>query len=281
MASQGYVKYKNRYITTQERDVIEKTSQELKLERAWGPKIRMWLAWLDDANGLRNQQGLNELKNINDPHAATEVIKCLCGHPRTQIRSLAVAILIKISGPRAVAGLVQMALFDESDDVRTAALEGIGREYFQHAQSGFIRSLRSEYNAIVCRAATALAQIGDKEAVGPLIDALVTVHQYQVMADVPVQPTYSFSTGGGFAPTGTTLPPEIMAAVRTGNMPAPIIVPSGETITKKVVTVRVEHYNQEVLDALEKLTTKNYGYDKRTWGLWWSAEKNMGGKSSK
>jgi hypothetical protein len=281
MASQGYVKYKNRYITTQEMEIIEKTTDELKLERLWPPKIRMWLAALEDPNSSRGGQGLNELRNINDPHAVNAVIKFMCGDSRVEIRQLSVAILIKIAGGKAIAGLVQMALFDESPDVRSAALEGIGSDSYQYAQSGFIRSLKSEDNAIVCRAASALGKIGDKNAVGPLIEALVTAHQYQVATDIPVQPSYSFTTDGNFGSNNQTLPPEIMAAVRTGHMQTPIIAPSGDSIPKKVVAVRVDHYNKEALSALEKLTEKNFGYDKRTWKLWWSAEKNMGGKSVK
>lgn len=280
MTSQGYVKYKNRYILPQELEVIERSADELKHERSWFPKVRLWVGWLDGSEGTRSRQAVSELKKIDDPHAATAVIKFLSGDSRVAVRELSVQILINISGSKAIAGLVRMALYDESEDVRERALQGIGPDFYQNAQPIFVAALKNESNAVVCRAAMALEKIGDKKVVSPLIDALVTIHQYQVAMDVPKNQIYSFTTDGNFAQTGTPLPPDLMAAVRTGHMNAPIVVPT-DAPPKKMVTVRVEHQNAEVLKALEKLTDKNFGFDKRTWNLWWSAEKNQGGKLAK
>ncbi len=281
MASQGYVKYKNKYITPQELEVIEKTTEELERERGWFQKVRLWHGWLDGANEDRSRKAIVEFKAIDDPHAATAIVKFVCPDPRVEVRGLSVDVLVKISGHKAVAGLVKMALFDEATQVRSAALEGIGRDYYQHAQNAFAKELKSDYNAVVCRAATALGRIGDKKIVGSLIDALITVHQYQVVSDVPVSPTYSFTTDGNFGSNTAALPPSVMAAVRTGQMLPPVMAPSNDFIPKKTVTVRVEHYNEDVLNALVKLTQQNFGYDRRTWNLWWAAEKHSGGKQPK
>ncbi len=281
MASQGYVKYKNKYITSQELEVIEKTADELQRERGWFQKIRLWHGWLDGSNSDRNRQAIAELKGLEDPNSATAIIKFLAADPRAEVRELSVAILVKISGNKAIFGLVKLALFDEASEVRTAAMAGIGQEYYQHAQSAFVQALRSEYNTVVCRAAVALGQIGDKNTIGPLIDALVTAHHYQVTTDVPANQTYSFNTDGSFASNSPPIPASVMAAVRTGQMLPPTIAPSNDVTPKKTVTIRVEHYNTDVLEALEKLTKQNFGYDKRTWGLWWAAEKNLGTKSAK
>ena len=278
MTSQGYVKYKNKYITPQELDIIEKTADELQREKGWFQKVRAWHGWLVGSSVDRHRKALEEFNALSDPNAATAVIKFLGDDPRVEVRRLCVAVLIRMSGGKAVAGLVRIALFDVSPEVREVARDGIGPEDYEHAQHAFVMALRSEYNAVVCRAAIALGQIGDKKAVGPLIDALVTVHLYQVTSDVPVQPTYSFTTDGGFGSNGTAIPPQVMAAVRTGQMLPPVIAPTGDALPKKTVTVRVEQQNSEVLEALEKLTQQNFGFDKRTWGLWWAAEKNAGGK---
>lgn len=279
MASQGYVKYKSKYVTQQELEVLEKTSDELQRERSWFSKVRLWHGWLDD-NGARGRQGMNELRSITDPHAATAVIKFLGADGRAPVRELCVAVLIKISGNKAVAGLVKLALFDDSIEVREAALKGIGQDYFQHAQMVFVNALRNESNAVVCRSAKALEQIGDKKAVGPLIEALVTIHNYQVAMDVPNSQVYSFNTDGSLASGLTPLPADVIAAMRTGNSQPAIIVPY-DPPPKKMVTIRVEHRNAEVLAALQKLTEKDFGYDVRTWNLWWAAEKNQGGKAVK
>ena len=281
MTSQGYVKYKNKYITPQELEVIENTAEELERERSWFQKVRLWHGWLDGHHENRRPQGLSNLKAIDDPNAAPAVIKFLANDSRIAIRELGVSILCKVSGAKAIGGLVKLALFDEATEIRTAALEGIGRPNYERAQKAFITALKNDSNLVVCRAAVALGQIGDINAIGPLIDALVTTHVYQVAMDIPNNQTYSFSTDGNFASNTPAVPPGVMAAVRAGQLLPPVFVQASDTPAppKKMVNVRIEHYNTETLNALGRLTHQNFGYDKRTWQLWWAAEKNAGGKS--
>jgi hypothetical protein len=280
MKSQGYVKYKNKYITPQELEVIENTAEELDREKGWFQKVRLWHGWLDGQHENRRAQALSNLKGIDDPNAAPAVIKFLAADVRVPVRELGIAILVKISGTKAVAGLVKLALFDESTDIRSAALEGIGRPHYERAQKAFITALKNDSNLVVCRAATALGQIGDTNAVGPLIEALMTAHVYQVPVDGPGNQTYSFATDGSSI-SNTPVPPAVMTAVRNGQLLPPIVVQANDTPTppKRLVNVRIEQNNAEVLAALGKLTQQNFGYDKRTWHLWWAAEKNSGAKT--
>lgn len=281
MTSQGYVKYKNKYITPQELEVIENTAEELERERGWFQKVRLWHGWLDGNHENRRALAVSNLKGIEDPNAAPAVIKFLAADSRLALRELGVEILVKISGAKAITGLVKLALFDESPDIRSAALGGIQKPDYERAQKSFIAALKNDSNVVVCRAATALGQIGDKNAIGPLIDSLMTAHVYQVAADIPNNQTYSFSTDGNFASNSTSIPPAVLAAVRAGQLLPPIVVQSSDAPSppKRMVNVRIEHYNAESLQALGKLTQQNFGYDKRTWNLWWAAEKNSGGKT--
>ena len=43
---------------------------------------------------------------------------------------------------------------------------------------------------------------------------------------------------------------------------------------KRKMVVKRDHQNAEVLTALQRITGKNFGYDERTWRLWWNAEKS-------
>ena len=279
MASQGYVKYKNKYITPQELEVIENTKEELDRERAWFQKIRLWHGWLDGQHENRRSQAMASLNSVEDPSAAPAIMKFLAVDSRTPIRELAVSMLIKISGSKSTTGLVKLSLFDEETQIRTAAVKGIGNTHYELAQKAFVAALKNESNAVVCRAANALGQIGDKEAVKPLIEALITMHQYQVAMDLPNNQTYSFNSDGSFSSNTPAVPPGVMAAVRTGQLLPPVFAAPSDAPAppKKTVTIRIEHYNAEALAALGKLTQQNFGYDKRTWQLWWAAEKNASG----
>ncbi len=282
MASRGYVKYKGRYVTVQELDLIQKTADELAVEREWFQKLKSWHAWLNGRNEDRYRQAIVGLQNIDDPHAAPAIIRYLCEDKQRELRVLGVTTLSKLTGSKGAAGLVKLSLFDVDSEVRYAALSGIAEADFEFAQNAYIRELRNSMNAVVCRAASGLAVVGDERAIGPLIDALVTAHRYQVQSNAPAVQSYSGSTDGsvGGQMTSGALPPEVEIAIRTGQLPQGAIIapPIGGTpaVPRKTVVVTVNQPNQEVLSTLQKLTGQNFGFDERTWRLWWAADKNGG-----
>ncbi|MEK6263148.1 MAG: hypothetical protein AABP62_31610, partial [Planctomycetota bacterium] len=279
MASQGYVRYKGRYVTTQELDVIQKTTAELEQEREWFQKVKLWHGWLIGRHEERRQQGYVALQAIVDPHSAPALIRFLCEDTRRDVRMLGATILSKLPGAKAVAGLVKMTLFDVDAEIRYASLNGITPENFEYAQPAFIKELRSEYNTILSRAAAALGRVGDERAIAPLIDALITTHRYNVPTNELPGQTYSYRTDGSFG-QGTVLPPDVEAAMRTGQLPQGAIVlddTKTRNLPKKMVLVKVDHWNQDVLSTLQKITKRDFGYDERTWHLWWAAEKTAGG----
>ena len=273
MAAQGYVKYKGRYVTTQELDVLQKTTAELGQEREWFQKIKLWHGWIVGRSDERRQQGLVALQQIDEAQAAPAVIRFLCEDARRDLRLMGASLLAKLSGGKAASGLVKLALFDVDPEVRYTSLNAIGSDKFEQAQAAFIKQLKSEYNTIVSRAAAALGRVGDERAIAPLIDALVTTHRYSVPTNE--RPGTSYSYGGN----SSNLPPEVEAAMRTGQLPQGAIVldSSAATAPKKLVLVKVDHWNQDVLASLQKITKRDFGYDERTWHLWWAAEKTAGG----
>lgn len=279
MAARGYVKYKGRYVTVQELDLIQKTSDELAAEREWFQKIKLWHSWLGGRNEDRYRQALAGLHQIEDPHAAPAIIRFLCEDNQREMRTLGVTALSKLVGSKGAAGLVKLSLFDPDDDVRYASLNGIAEVDFEFAQTAYVKELRNSLNPVVCRAAAGLARVGTHQAVLPLIDALVTTHRYQVQTNQPAANVYSASTDGSTS-LGGSLPPDVEIAIRTGQLPQGAVMapPVGGTpIQRKTVVVTVHQPNQETLATLQKLTGQNFGFDERTWKLWWAAEKNTSG----
>jgi len=280
MASRGYVKYKGRYVTVQELDLIQKTADELATEREWFQKLKTWHNWLNGRNEDRYRQAIVGLQQVDDPHAAPAIIRYLCEDKQHDLRVLGVTTLSKMTGSKGAAGLVKLSLFDAETDVRYAALTGIAEADYEFAQNAYIRELRNSMNAVVCRAASGLSVVGDERAIGPLIEALITAHRYQVQSNTPAVQSYSGSTDGsvGGSMTSGALPPEVEIAIRTGQLPQGAIMapPIGgaPTVPRKMVIVTVNQPNQEVLSTLQKLTNQNFGFDERTWRLWWAAEKN-------
>ena len=117
--------------------------------------------------------------------------------------------------------------------------------------SYFVSKLKEKKstNDIINLAAVGLGRMKDPSAVGPLIEALVTVHKFKVVGgggEGSVSP--SFSSGPGGRPGG--------AGMSAGGGPKYVY----QTMT-----------NQSVLDALVALTGRNFNFDKQAWKYWFNA----------
>lgn len=283
MAGKGYVKYKGKYITTLEMELIEKTEEEVEAEKAWYPRIRLWVNWLKGSHQGRQAEALVNLQGVTDPNACPAVVKFLVNDDaNVMLRQLAVQVLSQPGGPKPVVGLTRLAVLDPLPELRKAALDALKPDQYATAQPYLLRDLRHKQNVVVCRAAAALERVGDDEAVIPLIQALMTTHQYTVRVPVAQMSVALGSNGAIGGSSGSSLPPDIEAGLRTGQYPNGVIVLNGpgpppEAATR-VVTVNYTHQNAEVLSALQKLTGTNFGFDRRTWRLYWNAEKAGVGK---
>jgi len=141
------------------------------------------------------------------------------------------------------------AIDDSVEDVRLTCLDHLQTKKRPEVISYFVRKLKDKSNSIVNLAAVALGRMKDLSAVGPLIDALVTVHKFKVVtAGGSVSP--SFSSGPGGRPGG--------AGLSAGG--------GTKTISQSI-------QNQSALDALVALTGCNFNFDKQAWKHWYAAQK--------
>jgi len=112
MAAKGYVKYKNRYITSQELELIEKTSAERELERGWFKNVRSWAGWLGGRHAGRRKTALEQLRAVRDPHAVAALKQFLGDSEHRVIRGLYVDILGQIPGSGPVGPLLTVSIED-------------------------------------------------------------------------------------------------------------------------------------------------------------------------
>ncbi len=266
--AQGYVKHDGKWITPQEKALLEEAESHTEQDREWIKKIRQLKGYLV-ARPAQSQQALAELQRIKDPHAVPALSHFFSDEPSLSLRSLYVRILGGISHPRGVSPLVKQSLLDVSPQIRQAARDAIPEEQHHLAMSLYASELNNGLNTIVCRAGAALEHVGDENAVPALIGALVTTHQYRIQ--VP-EDTYSFGANGTYG-GGSRLPPEIEAGLRTGMFNGAVVNdPGAASRPTKTVTVSVNHENPQVLSALQKITGKNFGFNERTWALWFQAQ---------
>ncbi|SFI15085.1 HEAT repeat domain-containing protein [Planctomicrobium piriforme] len=270
MTGRGYVRHDGRWVTRQELQLIESNSARKTAELAWMPKVRLWVGWLTGPNQERRLSGLAELQKVQDPEAVSALANFMSKHNVVDVRLLFVQILRQIEGSRPVIPLVERVLMDDSDAVREQALGAVMAGRAELALPALISALKNKSNLVICRAASALGEIGDPRAVPALIDALVTTHTYTIQ--VPANGT-TFASGNGVF--SGAVPPDVEIAARTGQLPygANILPDPTTPRIMRSIPVTENFKNAPVLQALEKITTQNLGYNERDWHLWWAIQK--------
>jgi hypothetical protein len=245
MEERGLILYEGKYRSRQQIDLIEQRETGKSEQGEWRKKLGRWQDWL---GGKRTSEAYQQIRSIDDP-AAVPALQAALADPRDEARILFIEALARIGTPAAKEVLAYGALHDLVSEVRLTCLDHLKKEANPEVVAFFIDQLRHANNDVVNRAGLALKQMGDPTAVGPLIDALVTIHVMKVQTSNPGQISTTFGTGGTASPGGLTV---------GGGGPRNIPYPA---------------QNQMVLDALVSLTGVNYGFNVELWKAWYAAQK--------
>jgi hypothetical protein len=250
MSENGYLRYKGQWVLPQEIELKEQERKEKLAQTEWAAKLKRWHGWLSSDKA---EQALENIKSIDDPFAGPILAKYLNStRPDSRdIRLLYVESLGHLQSGAGMDTLVSASLFDADEEVRLASLDEIVAHNYKPAVGRYVKALRHKENVIVNRAAKCLAAMKDTAAITPLIDHLVTIHQYEIVKGQQGQTQATFgsgpgNTGGGgftFGGGGTEI-------------------------------VRQQHENPAVLQALIELTGGvNFDYDRGQWKNWLASQK--------
>jgi hypothetical protein len=219
----------------------ERQSQVSEQVSDWRSKLKLWRRWLEDRDPARTRQAIDEFNKLEDPMAAEPLVELLKNESNDKIRGMLLAAAARIDHQAAVNVLVVASVEDPNEEIRYQALEYLVGSQRPGLVAPYAKLLKSPENVFVNRAAVALGSIGDKSAMGPLIDALVTEHKKVTGGNSGGGDTMSFSpTAGGFSFGG-----------------------GGPTVTKYQLR------NPDVLSALVRLSGgETFGYEADRWRAW-------------
>lgn len=243
----GMVKYKGRWIYPQEKEILENRKSNQQAQNQWRKQV---IQWRDDLFGKKHEQALAGLMGITDPDAVPALGQVLSSDRRAEARLIYIKALGKLGTPDAMKVLGQSAMNDPLEEVRLSCLDQLKQHQAQAAVDYFSVELKSKNNARVNRAGELIGEIGDMNAVPALIAALVTQHKYTI--------------AGG---------PGMSASQGTDGV-------SGLTMGGGPKTILKTQPNLSVLNALQKITNQNFGYDKAAWTRWYSRNKQGGVESN-
>lgn len=240
---EGYEFYKGKWRTPQEIEIVEAQARTELAQKEWLVKLKRWRADLNSSD--RAKLGYESLCEIRDPVAVGPLGELFARERVRKVKTLYADILAAINTQEAVGVLVNRVLYDPDVEIYYYCLDRLMALQPPHLADPFITALRDKNNVTVNRAAAALARINDRQAIEPLIAALITTHsRVQPGRASPDATTATFGDGGS------------SLAANQG---------------PKVIVSHMR--NQPVLEALIKMTGANFEYDQQRWHYWWSQER--------
>jgi hypothetical protein len=246
MAARGMVWYDGKYRTPQHVELLEQAKQIRTTEADWNNRLKRWRRWLTGRRQDRAAEAQEEIRSIRDPQAAPAIVELLRDEQDPAVKRLLIDVAAQIDDQQTIDALVALSLFDSNDELRYQCLEYLIESGRPGITGPYVRALKNPDNLIVNRAAESLEMIGNRDAVGPLINALVTKHKYQTSGGSPDQHAYAFTPSGG-------------TSMNFGG--------GGP----KTVVQEVE--NRSVLTALVTLSGGvSFGYDQQQWREWLAAQ---------
>ncbi len=248
MASRGLVRYEGRYVTPQHIEIMER-QKELRLTQAdWANTLERLRRALTGRRQNRADEALAEIQKISDPLAAEALVATLRREELPELKRLWIDVAARLDHQLAVDALVDLSLTDPDPEIRLECLELLIKSGRTGLVTPYIRALKHRDNEIVNRAGAALGQIGDTDAMGPLIDALVTRHTFKISEANPDQHAYSFSPDGSAFSFGGSGPRSVTEDIR----------------------------NPAVLGALVNLAGgASFDYDQDQWRRWLAAQAKL------
>ncbi len=269
---QGLVEFRGRWRTTQEVEMAKRRQKNDAAERDWIATIRRLRKMLATE---RAPQAYQELTAIEDPHAIRALREAM---QREQVRAVKLAYikaLGNIRGDGALVELVNTSLDDPDIELFHACLDEICDDAAARVRvtGAYIKGLKNVNNVRINRSAKALERIGTKEAIGPLIDSLVTTHKVMVSQG---------SSGPGTPVSNTFIKPganDSGSAFSASPSPSSEPNPLGTFTTgSQTQIVPVQSRNSEVLQALVSLSGASFGFNQQAWKNWYDLEKRKSAK---
>jgi hypothetical protein len=248
MASRGMVKYEGRYVTRQHVELLEQAKKYRESDAEWNQRLDRLRRSLVSRRADRAEQAQQEILSIRDPAAAEAVVAMLEREKDPDIRQVWLRAASQIDDPATLEALVRLSLNDPDAETRRQCLDYVIKSKHPGIAAPYIQALKSSGNEMINRAAEALGQIGDPQAIGPLIDVLVTRHTVAVTSGDQGQYSLSFSPEGG-------------GAFSFGG--------GGPKTTTQLIP------NPAVLGALVALTGTSFDYDQDRWQAWLAAQAKL------
>jgi hypothetical protein len=300
-AVQGLVKYKGRWVSTEEKAKHQAAEAATATQITWIRRIKILRQAIVNGPEDRRREAEAQLMAIRDVDAVSPLLRVF-GNDEPEMRILLAHVLSKIPGKEATFALVKVILAEPTEAVRPVIFDKLKARDDPAVVLQLVRALTSADIQVINRAAWTLANLEAVEVVPRLIPALLSFEQRIVIPPVDSN-TVLFSGMSGLVPIAHSpnfnnmafmTPPVVSAgAIAYGVTSGPTYGPGMTSLavggpagglTIRAPEPRVVTYtyrNTEVLAALQKLTGQDFGYDIASWKRWTAHDFNPAPKPAR
>jgi hypothetical protein len=252
----GYVRYQGRWLTPQDVALAQRSEAVDDAVVAWRQKLRLWKSWLGKKRDLEARQ---QLRAIDDPFAAAALLEVLEDEDASlELRLLVLEPLALLPGRPGESAIVRLAVHGDRSKLREKCIDVLVDYQSLLAVRRCVGWLDDEENATVNRAALVLAQLKHNEAVLPLIEALVTTHEF---IEVP-----GSNNAGGLGPISSSFGRDNAGNTYGGGENGGMVF--GSPRPRKV---KRELQNESVLAALTATVgDTNFAFNEAAWRQWYT-----------
>lgn len=257
----GLLSYGGRARTAQEIELIEQRKLVDQKEKSWFAAMKRIREDLDSRDRAKQEAAKTKLLTIDDPNSVKAIVfyydrendKKQPDAARSRVlKQWLVEVLSKLGQGDALSALVKYSLEERDDDVRIACFEAVSKHKVAASVNRYMLALKDRDNDTVQRGAIGLRYMGDRRAIGPLIEALVTQHTYDLPTNQATGPnsiTTTFDKSGGSSGGG------------------------GLGVNQKPRKIKKHILNEEVHSALSQMTGQDFGFDQKLWRKWLATQK--------
>jgi len=262
---------------------VEETKAAEAVYKQWLKRVRLIeIRYLRSGRPSRFAEGRKQIRAIDDEAAVGPMVDVLYG-PKPRYRGLLIeALTARVSdgSPPAQAYLQEIAVGDGSAAHRRRAIQGLKACGPDPPTDRLLAHLALDDVAVLRdRAATALADLGDKRAVWLLAGRLVTEdvrlvvgegrrspQHFDIRARMVGVPTFRRVPWGAVGPDGKT--PAFIELPEVAVIDAAMPIPRSDRPPDGPHYQRVRTKHPGVLAALKALTGKDFGYEEAAWRKW-------------
>ncbi len=257
--SKGMVRHKGRWVSPEQRDLEVSLEEQKELEKALADKVRSLIEKAKSGDEKKRAAAAAELAGIDDKHKARAYVDAVTNFS-PHLRRLVIPELGRMKEASAVKPLVRRALWDDEEDLRTAAFAALKAIAHPDTALFYVPFLAEESVSARIRAVDQMASFPDRRAAPYLVEALENSLETEKAAQQ-------------YGEQMTTMMNRQMVLRDGSRVTLPTVVRIRPDFTDKAMKAKLDAEQASILSTLAAVTGERHGEDVARWRAALAAKK--------